>query len=79
MYSDKVTEALTCCLLSQLYFQLRDEGKGTFYPMKADSLLARFGEHWDEKSKCTIMLSVAYAERKVRFELNLKSRSADWF
>ncbi|CBY36151.1 unnamed protein product [Oikopleura dioica] len=64
MYSDKVTEALTCCLLSQLYFQLRDEGKGTFYPMKADSLLARFGEHWDEKSKCTIMLSVAYAERK---------------
>jgi len=66
IYADKITEALACCCLSQLYFQLRDDEKGAFYPMKAESLLARYGEQWDSKNKCTIMLSMANAERKVR-------------
>lgn len=65
IYADKITEALACCCLSQLYFQLRDDEKGTFYPMKAESLLARYGEQWDAKNRCTIMLSTANAERKV--------------
>lgn len=64
IYADKITEALACCCLSQLYFQLRDDEKGTFYPMKAESLLARYGEQWDAKNRCTIMLSTANAERK---------------
>jgi len=66
IYADKITEALACCCLSQLYFQLRDDEKGAFYPMKAESLLARYGEQWDPKNKCTIMLSMANAERKVK-------------
>jgi hypothetical protein len=65
IYADKITEALACCCLSQLYYQLRDDEKGSFYPMKAESLLARYGEQWDSKNKCTIMLSMANAERKV--------------
>ena len=72
IYADKITEALACCCLSQLYFQLRDDEKGSFYPMKAESLLARYGEQWDPKNKCTIMLSMANAERKVRY-INTKS------
>lgn len=67
IYADKITEALACCCLSQLYFQLRDDEKGTFYPMKAESLLARYGEQWDAKNRCTIMLSTANAERKVSY------------
>ena len=44
VYADKVVEALGCCVLSSLYYQVRDDEKGSFYPMKAESLMARYGE-----------------------------------
>jgi len=65
VYADKVVEALACCNLSSLYYQVRDDEKGAFYPMKAESLMVRYGENWDTKTQCTIMISMAVAERKV--------------
>lgn len=35
--------------------------------MKAESLMARYGENWDSKTKCTVMIAMAVSERKVRF------------
>ena len=32
--------------------------------MKAESLMARYGEHWDTKTKCTVMIAMAVSERK---------------
>ena len=43
---------------------MRDDEKGSFYPMKAESLMARYGEHWDTKTKCTVMIAMAVSERK---------------
>ena len=39
--------------------------------MKAESLMARYGENWDSKTKCTVMIAMAVSERKVGF-LTLK-------
>ena len=39
--------------------------EGSFYPMKAESLMARYGENWDSKTKCTVMIAMAVSERKV--------------
>ena len=64
VYADKVVEALGCCVLSSLYYQVRDDEKGSFYPMKAESLMARYGENWDTKTKCTVMIAMAVSERK---------------
>ena len=41
--------------------------EGSFYPMKAESLMARYGENWDSKTKCTVMIAMAVSERKVGF------------
>ena len=41
--------------------------EGSFYPMKAESLMARYGENWDSKTKCTVMIAMAVSERKVSF------------
>lgn len=64
VYADKIVEALACCCLSSLYYQVRDDEKGSFYPMKAESLMARYGENWDSKTKCTVMIAMAVSERK---------------